>query len=333
MSLLRSLIDHSLAYEAPSAAVDDNTYDSLETLKLLVRSRFGSEIGFGITAAAISQDLCANDQSVNDALASCEDDGDAWVLFSEDSTGEAYWSGDPAHCDAAVPHEYAGGNAGVAATPSQPPAKKAKISSSLAPAVTHVAAQSCQSSGDAFEDLKIVLHARVAAEGAKGVTSGKLGYDLGCDRKAITAALYGCQKDGTVNNVAAEGPPRWVSLIQPAPGASSMAVPAKYGYKGSKADGQQGAQHAAAVQPKAATAVKVMKAPVVSNIENPIPLINEWAQKNKHSLQFTDLGSGAGGFLCRVSVDGKEVAVQSARNKKEAKANAAAAAVQALGLV
>merc|ERR1719506_2830384 len=66
---------------------------------------------------------------------------------------------------------------------------------------------------------------------------------------------------------------------------------------------------------------------------NPVSFLNEWCQKNGQSLNFRDAGQDASGnFISECAVDNQEVASASARNKKQAKTDCAAAAVSALGL-
>merc|ERR1712106_214752 len=97
--------------------------------------------------------------------------------------------------------------------------------------------------------MKLVCCAAVAAKGDKGVTSGMMGYELGCDRKAITASLYACMKEGKVSNVGEEGTkPRWQIMQQPPASAMNMEVPERYGYKGDKVPNNKVAKVAA--QPK-----------------------------------------------------------------------------------
>eukprot|EP00931_Biecheleriopsis_adriatica_P041031 TRINITY_DN23498_c0_g1_i2.p1 TRINITY_DN23498_c0_g1~~TRINITY_DN23498_c0_g1_i2.p1 ORF type:complete len:267 (+),score=50.42 TRINITY_DN23498_c0_g1_i2:186-986(+) len=181
-----------------------------------------------------------------------------------------------------------------------------------------------------FEQLKAVLHGLVASAGQKGVSSGKLGYDLGADRKAITAALYSCQSEGKVMNTTEGGKPHWVSCIEPPPDTPTQ-LPDRYGYKGTK-----GLQEPVK-QAKPCIAVSPVVPPSAGGgggaaIDNPIGMLNEYGQKNSQKIDFADLGSGPGGFRCQVTMSGRQIAVESGRNKKAAKTAAATAALRALGL-
>lgn len=336
---------------------DDGNFD---TLKQLVRSQFGTEVGFGITPKSIGERLDAAESVVLRALCACEREGDAWVLFQEG--GERYWSGEAVPCEESLPDCYAPGGEesswtgdatggfGFDEPASQPPSKKLRAGAASAqiPAAASSAwstalavVSQAQSSGDPFEDLKCLLHGIVAQAGQKGVTSGKIGFDVGADRKAITAALYACEKEGKVRNTADNGPPRWQSIQSPPPNAHLTPMPERYGYKGTK-----GQNHATEKRPQqqfalvaAAAAAPVMgMAPAASSAglscdaSNPVGLVNEWCQKNKRKCDFQDMGNIAGGFGCKVVVDGRQVAMQKAKNKKQAKINAATAAAKALGI-
>ena len=48
-----------------------------------------------------------------------------------------------------------------------------------------------------FGTLKEIVRNLVAARGARGMTAGTIGFELGAQRKAVNAALYACEKDGT----------------------------------------------------------------------------------------------------------------------------------------
>lgn len=48
-----------------------------------------------------------------------------------------------------------------------------------------------------FEALKQLVRSRLATMGEAGTTAGALGYQLGATRKAVNAALYACQREGT----------------------------------------------------------------------------------------------------------------------------------------
>eukprot|EP00930_Biecheleria_cincta_P063489 TRINITY_DN49027_c0_g1_i1.p1 TRINITY_DN49027_c0_g1~~TRINITY_DN49027_c0_g1_i1.p1 ORF type:complete len:336 (-),score=88.27 TRINITY_DN49027_c0_g1_i1:56-1042(-) len=320
-----------------------------ETLKQLVRSQFGTEVGFGITSKTIGEQLGAAEGAVLRALSACEQGGDAWILFQEG--GERYWSGEAVPCEESLPACYAPGGEESSWTgadtggfvfdepAAEPPSKKLRtgIASAQIPAASFLP----RSSGDPFEELKCLLHGIVAEAGQRGVTSGKIGFDLGADRKAITAALYACEKDGKVQNMSPGGAPRWLSIQTPPPNAHLTPLPEKYGYKGAKEGRQQHAtekrqQHqfaATVAAPVMGMAPAASSAGTNSDASNPVGLLNEWSQKNKRKVDFQDMGNIAGGFGCKVTVDGRQVALEKAKNKKQAKINAALAAARALGLV
>merc|ERR1712232_680511 len=77
----------------------------------------------------------------------------------------------------------------------------------------------------------MILHWHVAKAGKRGVSSGKLGYDLEANRRAVTAALYKCLEDGLVENMSEDGVPKWRSLVEPYPDAGQWEMPAKFAYQ------------------------------------------------------------------------------------------------------
>lgn len=353
----RYLYDASKKKSGPKASGSD-----FETMKSLVRSHFAGNNS--ISAGALGFKLGANRKVVNAALYACEKEGTAWTVSEPGSGQKLRWSGVPVQCHESVPAAFAydgGGAAGAALEVQQPPLKKARLQGQAVQA----AVQAGPTTGDAFEDMKLCLWARVAAKGEKGVSSGALGFEVSADRKAITAALYSCQKEGKVKNTAEEGKPYWVCVAQPPDEAYAMDVPEKYGYKGGK-DGGQAVAAQTLVKPiavklpvaanvaglstkqqqalakkgqgkgKQMSIAPVAKAAAVqlsSGAVNAVAALNEWAQKSKKSLSFSDVGQdGSGNFLCQVVLDNQPIAVTGARNKKQAKSDAAAAALQALGL-
>lgn len=324
--------------------------DSFEVMKNLVRTHLGQGSN-GVTAGALGFKLKATKKVVNAALYACEKDGTAWTVSDPQSGTRLRWAGVATKCNESLPACFSYGSSGSVHEALQPPLKKQRTAQ----------AHAASSSGDAFEDMKLVCWSHVAAQGESGVSSGKLGFELAADRKAVTAALYACMNEGKVQNVSEDGPPRWVCLEQPPESASSVDIPDKFAYKGDKKVGIAAAAVSAPVKkfgilasapklanmsgltPKqqAALAKKgqgkggqaVAVAAPSGGGSNPIAFINEWAQKSKKALSFQDAGQDASGeFICQCVVDGEEVAVASARNKKQAKADAAAAALQALGM-
>lgn len=320
--------------------------DAFETLKLLVRSHIG---GNGATAGSLGYKLNATKKVINAALYACEKEGTAWTLSDPESGVKLRWAGVKAQCNAPLPPCFAyGGATGGADEAQQPPRKKARI----------IAGGATLSSDDAFEDMKLVCWAQVAAKGDSGVTSGALGFELGADRKGITAALYSCADDGKVQNTGEEGkPPRWVCVQQPPASALSVELPAKFSYKGDKKAANAAAPAAMKRQTssvaanmsgltpkqqallakkgggKGAAAAQIIGASANAGERNCLMAINEWCQKSGKALSFVDAGQDAGGsFICQCVVDNEEIVVTSARNKKQAKAEAAAAACEALGV-
>jgi len=192
--------------------------DSFETLKLIVRSHL-SQGGNGISGGALGYKLNASKKVVNAALYACEKDGTAWTLSDPQSGVKLRWGGVPMQCDQPLPACFS--YDGSAREAHEPAMKRARTTEA-----------SAGSSGDPFEDMKLVCWAAVASKGEKGCSSGQLGYEMGCDRKAITAALYACQSDGYVQNTAEDGKPRWVCLQQPPDAVPE--IPDRFSYKGDK---------------------------------------------------------------------------------------------------
>merc|ERR1719174_3293492 len=128
-----------------------------------------------------------------------------WTVTDKESGTKLRWHGVPAKCNEEVPEPFRYG--GGAEEDGQPPAKRARTVSSGGGAASVT--------GDPFEDMKLCMWAAVSAKGEKGVSSGQLGYEFGCDRKAVTASLYACQKEGKVQNTADEGKPRWIAIMEP----------------------------------------------------------------------------------------------------------------------
>lgn len=152
-----------------------------------------------------------------------------------------------------------------------------------------------------------------------------------------------------MKNIAPDGMPRWVCMQEPPPEASTVEVPDRYGYKGEKGRAAgaavpggavmravQAVQHMPSVvahngKGNGAAVVVAATGPTVQNAANPVAYVNEWAQKNRKSLTFTEAGQdGAGNFICQCVIDGLQIATGTARNKKQAKGTAAAAALQNL---
>lgn len=359
--LVDAPISDRFLYDADTkkrSAGPKSSRESFETLKLLVRSHLG---GNGATAGALGYKLNATKKVINAALYACEKEGTAWTMSDPESGTRLRWGGVKVQCNSPLPPCFAYGGAAEGGE-QQPVLKRARTVNANA-----------TTSGDPFEDMKMVSWCAVAAAGESGITSGRLGYELNADRKSITASLYQCANEGKVQNISAEGMPKWVALMTPPASAATVEIPERFGYKGTKAGG--GA--AAVVQVKKAVAKAVITAPLANkanmvgltpkqqaalakkgggkgaaavmpavlgqmpavigqkadSVSNPVAIMNEWAQKSKKALTFSDVGQDQSGeFLCQCSVDGQEVCTASARNKKQAKANAATSALEALGL-
>jgi len=328
-----------------------------ETLKLLIRSNLKPQ---GVTAGYLGYNMDATKKVINAALYACEKDGTAWTVSDRESGTKLRWAGVVVECDEELPDPFRYSGPG-GQEDGQPPFKKART-------IPVGGGGGASVTGDPFEDMKLVCWAAVAAKGEKGVTSGALGFELACDRKAITASLYACQKDGKVNNVAEGGiKPKWVSLQDPPESAMNMSVPERFGYKGPGAPVAGGAvtkKPNQVIQVKQQTSMPNMEGltpkqqavlarkgggkgvipaaqpvqgggagPQGGGASNPVAFLNEWSQKSRKALVFSEAGQdGSGAFVCQCVMDGEEVASASARNKKQAKTNAAAAALSALGL-
>jgi hypothetical protein len=325
------------------------TNRDFETLKLLVRSHFRN--GSSVTAGQLGYKLGATKKVINGALYACEKEGTAWTVADRESGVKARWAGQPANCSEPLPlaFSYDAHKTVEAGGSMQPPAKRARTGPAPDPGTS-----------DPFEVMKMLLHAHVAKEGERGVSSGKLGYELAADRKAITAALYACQQEGLVQNLNDGGQPKWVSIADPSPIGLSLDIPERFAYKGAKAPvaaapvraalpvvsgvaGLNSRQQAALSkkgQGKGAVAGFLQQpaeasVAVAQDLGSPVATLNNWAQKAKRSLSFSDAGQDpeTNQFINEVSLDGQSVAVAMASNKKQAKTNAAAAALANLGLV
>eukprot|EP00812_Abedinium_dasypus_P008870 NODE_259_length_1733_cov_169.679976.p1 GENE.NODE_259_length_1733_cov_169.679976~~NODE_259_length_1733_cov_169.679976.p1 ORF type:complete len:479 (+),score=148.60 NODE_259_length_1733_cov_169.679976:92-1528(+) len=315
-----------------------------EALKVLVRSALGGKGQGGGTAGALGYQLGAARKAVNAALYACEKEGTAWTLSDKESGAKLRWAAAPTTSPGVLPacFSYAG-NADGAAGAVQQSAKKARV---------EVASFAAAGPGDPFEDLKMLLRAHVFAKGDGGVTSGRLGFELNANRKAVNAALYSCEAEGTVQNMAGEGnKPTWVGVLEPPEGAIAIPLPPRFAYGGDKepgavagpailtaaavAGGGKGKGKArvapAAAMAVAASAAAVSGAAVVGG--SAVAALHEWAQKNGKVLLFSEVGQdGSGNFLCECCVDTQKFPPQAGRNKKQAKINAAVGVMQALRL-
>merc|ERR1712183_482774 len=114
---------------------------------------------------------------------------------------------------------------------------------------------------------------------------------LGADRKAITASLYACEKDGKVQNTAEDGkPPRWVALQEPPAEASSMEIPDRFGYKGDKP--APAGKPTPAAMPTPAAFQMAVKRPVPGAAGAPFPNMSGLTPKQQAALAKKGGGKG-----------------------------------------
>lgn len=323
-----------------------------DTLKRVVLAHVSTKGQTGCTAGALGYELGACRKAINAALYACEKEGLAWTHGDKVNGEKVRWQ---ANADAGavtepLPAVFAYGNTGTVtgkgalSSPVETPhaSKRSKTG--------HVASQAAASTHTAlglgaFEALKMLLRCRLHAKGQVASSSGSLGWELGARRKAVTAALYSCEKEGTVRNVTPGSNPGWISLLDPPPVAATLAMPAEYAYQAGEAeeedydvDVSQARPPAERphVQQKKTTPPAVAHSGMVSVAAsaNAVSALNEWSQKSRRAVLFNDLGADpeGGGFLCQVTLDGNCFPAVSGPNKKEAKRFAAAEAIVQLGL-
>eukprot|EP00933_Yihiella_yeosuensis_P033594 TRINITY_DN27261_c0_g1_i1.p1 TRINITY_DN27261_c0_g1~~TRINITY_DN27261_c0_g1_i1.p1 ORF type:complete len:471 (-),score=137.13 TRINITY_DN27261_c0_g1_i1:261-1673(-) len=340
-------------------------HGDFETMKRVVCQFLAKKGAEGATAGALGYELGACRKAVNAALYACEKEGVCWTV-GEKAAGErlrwccaaefgslpaaelpaAFTYAAPA---AAAPHRI---DSGLAET--DQPRKKARIAP---PATKARPAQSVAGSagnGSNFETLKLILRHVLTLKGEAGATSGALGYEVQARKKAVSAALFSCEREGTVLRSTPDGvKPRWVSQYPPPDDAQYLQLPPEFAYAGHEDDEEQETHlpHRAPPIPRGAPPIPRGAPPIPRGAPpiqrgvpgagaavpgaagNAIAVLNEWGQKNRHSIVFQDLGSQpGGGFLCQVTVDGQAYPPAAASNKKEAKRLAAVAVVANLGL-
>ncbi|CAE8600707.1 unnamed protein product [Polarella glacialis] len=364
------------AKESPNPGGPRPRFGDFEVLRRLVCQTLARQAG--ATAGALGHQLGACRKAINAALYACEKDGTAWTVGEKAAGERLRWQASPelaAEAPESLPAAYAYSAAAkglvqqghsFASPEAGPPTKRAKTEQVLV-GVVGTAEGSRTGRGESFELLKLLLRGRLELHGEAGATSGALGYELAAVKKAVSAALYSCEHEGVISRITADGvKPRWVSVLPPPDLATNLQLPAEFTYayalgadeEDSPTEDQAAKPRFPPLPPRRAPAVSaansgVSRAPTrppaaapasCPAASNPVSLLNEWGQKNRHAIVFNDLGAQQGLFLCQVSVDGQALPAASASNKKEAsdwmrrarkrgaKRLAAAAAVGQLGL-
>eukprot|EP00929_Paragymnodinium_shiwhaense_P086661 TRINITY_DN47130_c0_g1_i1.p1 TRINITY_DN47130_c0_g1~~TRINITY_DN47130_c0_g1_i1.p1 ORF type:complete len:459 (+),score=110.21 TRINITY_DN47130_c0_g1_i1:126-1502(+) len=187
--------------------------EAFETMKQVVRAHLGKKGPSGATAGCLGYELNANRKVINAVLYACQQESTAWATNGFQSGEKVRWACEPCACEEPVPAQFS--------YVEKPEGAKGKGKTS-----------SADHNAD-FETMKLVCRAAIAAKEDKGASSGMLGHELGSSRKSVTAALYSCLEDGTVQNTAPEGTkPRWISVEPPPAHAASLSTPARFAYKG-----------------------------------------------------------------------------------------------------